>query len=47
MVVKLIEEVEKQFHKFFLNDITFDIDGKIIKKGKFINVSIKDFFLEF
>tara|TARA_R100000963_G_scaffold3387_1_gene2468 strand:- start:601 stop:948 length:348 start_codon:yes stop_codon:yes gene_type:complete len=47
MVVKLIEEVEKQFHKFFLNDITFDIEGKIIKKGKFINVSIKDFFLEF
>tara|TARA_R100001163_G_scaffold728_12_gene1204 strand:+ start:12003 stop:12350 length:348 start_codon:yes stop_codon:yes gene_type:complete len=47
MVVKLIEEVEKKFHTFFLNDISFDIDGKIIKKGKLINVSIKDFFLEF
>jgi len=43
MVVKLIEEVEKKFHTFFLNDISFDIDGKIIKKGKLI----KDFFLEF
>ncbi len=47
MVVKLIEEVEKKFHKFFLNDIIFDIEGKVIKKGKLINVSIKDFFLEF
>ena len=47
MVVKLIEEVEQKFHKFFLNEICFDIEGKIIKKGKLINVSIKDFFLEF
>ncbi len=47
MVVKLIEEVEGKFQKFFLNDVCFDIEGKIIKKGKLINVSIKDFFLEF
>ena len=47
MVVKLIEEVEQKFHKFFLNDICFDIEGKIIKRGKLINVNIKDFFLEF
>lgn len=47
MVVKLIEEVEEKFQKFFLSDIAFVVDHKVIKKGKLLNANIKDFFIIF
>tara|TARA_R110000765_G_scaffold355577_1_gene445761 strand:+ start:621 stop:968 length:348 start_codon:yes stop_codon:yes gene_type:complete len=47
MVVKLIEEVEEKFQKFFLNDIAFVVNGKVIKKGKLLNANIKEFFIIF
>ena len=47
MVVKLIEEVEEKFQKFFLSDIAFVVNHKVIKKGKLLNANIKDFFIIF
>ena len=47
MVVKLIEEVEEKFQKFFLNDINFVVNDKVIKKGKLLNANIKEFFIIF
>ena len=47
MVDRLIEEVEAKIRKFFLNDISFIVNDKTIKKGKLINAHIKDFFIEF
>jgi hypothetical protein len=47
MIIKVIEEVEHNFKGFFLNNINFVINDKIIKKGKLINISIKDFFICF
>ena len=47
MIIKVIEEVEHNFKGFFLNNVKFIINEKIIKKGKLINISIKDFFICF
>jgi len=47
MIIKVIEEVEQNFKNFFLNNVNFIINEKVIKKGKLINISIKDFFISF
>lgn len=47
MIVKVIEEIENNFKDFLLNNVNFVINEKIIKKGKLINLSVKDFFIIF
>lgn len=47
MIIKVIDDVEKQFKEFFQSNISFNIDQKVIKKGKLINVIVKDFFITF
>ena len=47
MIIKFIEEIEDNFKEFFLSDVNFVINEKVIKKGKLINMSIKDFFIIF
>ena len=47
MIIKVIEEVEQNFKNFFLNNVNFIINEKVIKKGKLINIAIKDFFICF
>jgi len=47
MIVKVIDEIENNFKDFFLNNVNFVINEKIIKKGKLINLSVKDFFIIF
>jgi hypothetical protein len=47
MIIKVIEEVEQNFKNFFLNNVNFVINEKVIKKGKLINIAIKDFFICF
>ncbi len=47
MVERLIEEVEHKLKKFFLNNVEFVVNEKTLRKGKLINATIKDFFIEF
>lgn len=47
MIIKVIDDVEKQFKEFFQSNISFVIDGKVIKKGKLLNVAVKDFYITF
>jgi len=47
MIIKIIENIESGLKSFFLNDVIFYINDKVIKKGKIINASIKDFFIIF
>ncbi len=47
MIIKFIEEIEDNFKGFFLSDVNFVINEKVIKRGKLINMSIKDFFIIF
>jgi len=39
--------IEEKFQKFFLSDIAFVVNHKVIKKGKLLNANIKDFFIIF
>jgi len=47
MILKVIEDIEKILKDFFLTDVNFVIDGKVIKKGKIMNAYVKDFFIIF
>jgi len=47
MIVKVIEEIENTFKDLLLSEINFCINDKIIKKGKLLNLSIKDFYIVF
>lgn len=47
MIIKVIDDVEEQFKEFFQSNVSFNIDQKVIKKGKLINVAVKDFFITF
>jgi hypothetical protein len=47
MIIKVIDDVEKQFKEFFQSTVSFNINQKVIKKGKLINVTVKDFFITF
>jgi hypothetical protein len=47
MIVKFIEEIEQNFKDFFLSEVNFVIKDKVIKKGKLINMCVKDFFIIF
>jgi hypothetical protein len=42
-----IDEIEQSIKPFLLKDITFTLDNKIVKSGKLILFSIKDFFCVF
>lgn len=41
------EYIEKAFSSFLQSKISFDINGKSIKKGKLILIAIKDFHIFF
>ena len=41
------EVIEKHFSKFLLSKITFEINGKVIKKGKLTLIAVKDFHIFF
>ena len=47
MIVKVIEEIEYTFKDLLLSEINFCINGKIVKKGKLLNLSLKDFYIVF
>ncbi len=45
--MKFIDDIEILFKDLLLTDITFAINSKIIKRGRLLNLSIKDFFVYF
>ena len=47
MTVEYIEDVEQYLKCMFLSNIHFTINNKPIKRGKLINVAVKDFFVVF
>lgn len=47
MIVKVIEEIENNLKHLLLCDVCFCINDKTIKRGKLINIRIKDFFIVF
>lgn len=42
-----VEEIEQSISPLLLTDITFSIENKLVKRGKLILFSVKDFFCVF